>query len=121
MQKKVLPAIDDEWVAKNLPLYRDAAALRGGIADRLTAERRAQYESFKMQAAASELARRFKGRIQDEVYEAMRSTLLENLRGSLAQQGVPFEQFVQSQGRRAAVRHAHDDAGARNARAGLRA
>lgn len=98
MQKKVLPAIDDEWVAKNLPLYRDAAALRGGITDRLTAERRAQYESFKMQAAASELARRFKGRIQDEVYEAMRKTLLENLRGSLAQQGVPFEQFVQSQG-----------------------
>lgn len=98
MQKKVVPAIDDEWVAKNLPMYRDAAALRGGIADRLTADRRGQYEAYKLQIAAAELAKRFEGRIADEVYEAMRTTLLTNLRGQLQQQGVPFEQFVQSQG-----------------------
>ncbi|MFR3090994.1 MAG: hypothetical protein ACLTMP_03995 [Eggerthella lenta] len=98
MQKKVVPAIDDEWVAKNLPMYRDAAALRGGITDRLTADRRAQYEAYKLQVAASELAKRFEGRIQDEVYEAMQQTLVSNLRGQLQQQGIPFEQFVQSQG-----------------------
>ncbi|QOS67315.1 trigger factor [Eggerthella guodeyinii] len=98
MQKKVVPAIDDEWVAKNLPMYRDAAALRGGIAERLTADRRAQYEAYKLQVAASELAKRFQGRIQDEVYEAMQKTLVSNLRGQLQQQGIPFEQFVQSQG-----------------------
>ena len=68
MQKKVVPAIDDEWVAK------------------------------KLQVAASELAKRFEGRIQDEVYEAMQQTLVSNLRGQLQQQGIPFEQFVQSQG-----------------------
>lgn len=98
MQKKVVPAIDDEWVAKNLPMYRDAAALRGGITDRLTADRRAQYEAYKLQVAASELAKRFEGHIQDEVYEAMQQTLVSNLRGQLQQQGIPFEQFVQSQG-----------------------
>lgn len=52
MQKKVIPEINDEWVAKNLPMYRDAAALRGGINDRLTADRRAQYEAYKLQVAA---------------------------------------------------------------------
>ena len=78
MQKKVVPAIDDEWVAKNLPMYRDAAALRGGITDRLTADRRAQYEAYKLQVAASELAKRFEGRLQDEVYEAMQQTLVSN-------------------------------------------
>lgn len=98
MQKKVVPEIDDEWVAKNLPMYRDAAALRGGITDRLTADRRAQYEAYKLQMAAAELAKRFQGRIQDEVYEAMQKTLVSNLRGQLQQQGIPFEQFVQSQG-----------------------
>lgn len=98
MQKKVIPAITDEWVAKNLPMYRDAAALRGGISDQLTAERRGQYESFKLQMAAAELGKRFQGRIADEVYEAMRTSLLSNLRGQLQQQGIPFEQFVQSQG-----------------------
>ena len=36
--------------------------------------------------------------IQDEVYEAMQQTLVSNLRGQLQQQGIPFEQFVQSQG-----------------------
>ena len=95
---KGVPAIDDEWVAKNLPMYRDAAALRGGITDRLTADRRAQYEAYKLQVAASELAKRFEGRSQDEVYEAMQQTLVSNLRGQLQQQGIPFEQFVQSQG-----------------------
>lgn len=98
MQKKVIPDINDEWVAKNLPMYRDAAALRGGITDHLTADRRAQYEGFKLQMAAAELAKRFEGRIADEVYEAMQKTLLTNLRGQLQQQGIPFEQFVQSQG-----------------------
>lgn len=98
MQKKVVPTIDDEWVAKNLPMYRDAAALRGGIADRLGAERTAQYESYKLQMAAAELGKRFKGRIEDAVYEAMQKTLVTNLRGQLAQQNIPFEQFVQSQG-----------------------
>lgn len=98
MQKKVIPEINDEWVAKNLPMYRDAAALRGGINDRLTADRRAQYEAYKLQVAAAELAKRFQGRIADEVYEAMQKTLLANMRGQLQQQGIPFEQFVQSQG-----------------------
>ena len=40
----------------------------------------------------------FKGRIEDPVYEAMQQTLVSNLRGQLQQQGIPFEQFVQSQG-----------------------
>ena len=31
VQKKVVPAIDDAWVAKNMPMFKDAAALRGSI------------------------------------------------------------------------------------------
>lgn len=98
MQKKVIPTLNDEWVAKNLPMYRDAAALRGGITDRMMAERKAQYEGFKMQMAAAELAKRFQGRIADAVYESMRENLLTNMRAQLQQQGIPFEQFVESQG-----------------------
>lgn len=98
MQKKIVPVIDDEWVAKNVPMCRDAASLRSGIAERMAVERRAQYESFKMQAAAAELAKRFKGRIDDAVYEATQQNLANTLRAQLAQQGIPFEQFVQSQG-----------------------
>ncbi len=98
MQKKVVPAIDDAWIAENMPMYRDAAALRSSIADRMAEDRRAQYESLKLQTAAAELAKRFKGRIEDPVYEATQRNLVGSIRARLAQQGVPFEQFVQSQG-----------------------
>ena len=98
IQKKVVPDIDDAWVEQNVPMYRDLASLRNAIEERMTMERKAQYENFKLQAAAAELAKRFKGRIDDAVYEATQQSLVGNLRSQLAQQGVAFEQFVQGQG-----------------------
>lgn len=98
IQKKVVPEIDDEWVAKNTPMYKDVAALRAAIVEHLSADAKGQYESFKLQAVAGELAKRFKGRIADATYEATQKSLVNNLRGQLAQQGIPFEQFVQQQG-----------------------
>ncbi len=98
LQRKVIPEVDDEFVAKNVPMVRDAAALRGSIAERLRAQAANEYNEMKLSMAAEELGRRFKGRIADEVYEAMRETLLTNIKMSLAQQGVQFDQFVQAQG-----------------------
>lgn len=98
IQKRVIPAITDEWVKKNMPLYRDAAALRGSIKERIEKGRMNEYENYKRQVAASELAKRFTGRIADEVYEAMQQTMLTNMRGELQQQGMTFEQFVEQNG-----------------------
>lgn len=98
IQKRVIPAITDEWVKKNMPLYRDAAALRGCIKERIEKGRMNEYENYKRQVAASELAKRFTGRIADEVYEAMQQTMLMNMRGELQQQGMTFEQFVEQNG-----------------------
>ncbi len=98
LQHKVIPEVDDKFIAKNMPMMRDAAALRGSIAERLRAKATDEYNEMKLSMAAEELGRRFKGRIDDEVYEAMRDTLLTNIKMSLAQQGVSFDQFVQAQG-----------------------
>lgn len=98
IQKRVIPAITDEWVKKNMPLYRDAAALRGSIKESIEKGRMNEYENYKRQVAASELAKRFTGRIADEVYEAMQQTMLMNMRGELQQQGMTFEQFVEQNG-----------------------
>ncbi len=99
IQKKVIPEFTDEWVQKHLPMHKDAAALKEVISKEVIAEAQGQYEAMKLQIAASELARRFKGhRIEDAIYEAMRDTILTNMRGTLQQQGLSFEQFVQSQG-----------------------
>lgn len=98
IQKRVIPAITDEWVKKFMPLYRDAEALRGGIKDRIEKGRRAEYENYMRQVAAAELGKRFKGRIADEVYENMQQTMLGNIRGELQQQGMTFEKFVEQNG-----------------------
>ena len=97
-QCKEVPELTDEWVSKNIPLVRDAAALRGSIRESLLAEQQAQYREVKLSLAAEELGSRFTGKIDDEVYEAMRETLMQNVKGSLAQQGVQFDEFVAMQG-----------------------
>lgn len=98
VQKKVIPVINDEWVAKNMPMFKDFAALRGSMVDQMSRQGKQQYDDYVRQAAASELGRRFKGRIADEVYESMRQNLMNNLRAQLQQQGMTYEQFVEQQG-----------------------
>ncbi len=98
MLKKETQELTDEWVAANMPMYRSVEAMRQGIEANIMRERAAQLESMKLQAAATELSKRFQGRIADEVYEAVRGQLVSELRANLGQQGIPFEQFVQSQG-----------------------
>lgn len=97
-QCKEVPELTDEWVTKNIPMVRDAAALRGSIRESLLAEQQAQYREMQLSLAADELGSRFTGKIDDEVYEAMRETLMQNVKGSLAQQGVQFDEFVAMQG-----------------------
>ncbi|WP_251178685.1 trigger factor [Adlercreutzia agrestimuris] len=98
IQKKVLPTIDDEWVTKNMPLYPNLAALRQGIADTMMMSMKPQYEQLKAQVAAAELGKRFQGKIEDAVYEAMRDTLVASMQAQVAAQGMSFDQFVASQG-----------------------
>ena len=98
IQKEVVPTIDDEWVKKYMPMYRDAAAMREGIYENLRKQRSGEYEEYKRNLAAGELAKRFSGHIADEVYEAMSRNLMNNLRQQVAQQNMKFEDFIQQQG-----------------------
>lgn len=98
LQRKTVAEIDDEWVAKNMPLFRDAASMRAGMREQIMNGARASYNELLQAAAAQELSKRFQGRIADEVYESMRTSLMENLRAQLQQQNIPFDQYVQSQG-----------------------
>lgn len=98
IQKRIIPAITDAWVEKNMPMMNGVEALKGAIRERITAARSAEYENFKRQLAVSELAKRFEGKIADPVYEAMQQSILNNLRTQLKQQNIPFEQFVEQNG-----------------------
>lgn len=98
IQKRVTPTITDAWVEKNMPMYRDVAGLRDSIEDRIMIARKDEYENYKRQVAAAELAKRFNGRIDDAVYESMQQTMMENLHNDLRQNGMTFEQFVEQNG-----------------------
>lgn len=98
IQKEVVPTIDDEWIAKNMPMYKDLKTLRSDIRRSIERQDKDQYESYKLQAVAAELAHRFQGKIADEAYEAMRDNLVQNMRASLQQQNKSWEEFVQENG-----------------------
>ncbi len=98
IQKKVLPDINDEWVKKYMPMYKDAASLRGSMLDEMSKQSKQQYDDYQRQLAAGELGRRFQGRIDDPVYESMQQNLMNNLRQELQRQNMTYEQFVEQQG-----------------------
>ena len=98
LQKKVIPAINDEWVAKNMPMFPNLEMMKGAIRKQLEDARSFEYTQYQRQIAASELAKRFEGKIADEVYEAMRQVMLESLQRQVAQQGMDMNAFIQQNG-----------------------
>ena len=98
IQKKVAPVIDDAWVAKYMPMYKDLAAMRDDIRNGLNRQLSGEYENYKRNLAAGELAKRFKGSIADEVYESMSRNLMNNQRAEVEQQNMTWDQFVEQQG-----------------------
>ena len=62
------------------------------------AQQREAYEGYVQQMAVGQLTRRFEGRIADEIYEATRDQLMQNLRMELQQAGMTWEQFVAQNG-----------------------
>ena len=98
IQRKQLPIIDDAWVHQNMPMAKDLADLRAKIGENSNKQRRAFYEDYKRNFAASKLADRFEGSIPDEIYEGMRGDVLRQMKNNVQQQGMTWEQFVEQQG-----------------------
>ena len=81
-----------------MPMYKSADDFRNSIRESLEKQGREQYDDYNRQLAASELARRFQGSIADEVYEAMREQLMNNVRQTAQQQGKTLDAFIEEQG-----------------------
>lgn len=92
------PDIDDAWVKRNAPMFKNADEFKANIRKGIEVQARESYKAFVRQAAASELAKRFQGKIADEVYEQMARQLRENLQRDLQQQGKTWEEFVEENG-----------------------
>ena len=118
-QCKKVPELTDEWVKQNIPMLPDAAALRASIREALLAQQQAQYREMQLSMVADELARRFEGAIADEVYESMRDTLMQNVKGFACPAGPAVRRVRGHAGRYPAVQHDAHGPGTSDARAGL--
>lgn len=98
IQQAVEPELNDEWVQKTMPWYKTFDELRSDIARSVGKQEREQYDTYLRQAAAAEVAKRFQGKIADEVYEATRGNLVNNMRRELQGQGKTWEEFVEENG-----------------------
>ena len=93
-----VPVIDDEWIQKNMPMYKDLAAMREDFGKKINKERQAYYEDYKRNLAAGALAQRFEGSIPDEIYEGAMREQQKNLRQQVAASGQSWEEFCEKNG-----------------------
>lgn len=98
MQKLVVPAIDDEWVKKNMPAFDSAEAFRAEVAKDLEHQQRVEYDNVKTTLAVNELSERLVGEIPQAVIKPMRENLLNNLRLRLGAQGMTVDDLIAQEG-----------------------
>lgn len=98
VQVRAHPELTDEWVRRSGSGCKTVAEYRKSVEEKVIAEQRASYDAYCRQVAAAALAERMVGAIDDEYYEAMRDTLLKNLRHELAHNNVKYEDYVAQNG-----------------------
>lgn len=96
--KASAPALDDVWIQKNMPWFKNASELEQSVRKSVEIANRESYDAFIRQKVAEEWAKRFEGKISDEAYEAMSSQLLDSLRMDVQQTGKPWDEFVKESG-----------------------
>jgi trigger factor len=97
-RKRVIPAITDAWVEKNVPNISTVPEMREEIRKQGLAYRERELTVMKAFLAAAEFAKRFEGSIPDELYELTRDEITQSLRQNLAAQGKSIQEFIQEQG-----------------------
>ncbi|MDR1422397.1 MAG: hypothetical protein LBI64_05995 [Coriobacteriales bacterium] len=98
INRRVIPAITDVWIAKNFPGIKTVPELREFIRSELLRAKTHELESMKTSAAAAELAKRFEGSIADEFYEFTRAEIMARFQQQLQQQGLTMQRYLQQQG-----------------------
>ncbi len=98
IQKETIPVIDDEWVAKNNPLFKNVADFRAAIAKQLEGQGKRQYEEYKRNMASAELAKRFEGKIADEIYEGTMQEVQQRLYQQVTSSGQDWNAFLEQNG-----------------------
>lgn len=95
VQKRIVPEIDDEWVAGNLPQFETLEGFRQSIRRDLE-EQKARVEQqdlvYRVRAA---LAERLQGALPDEMYQQAKESLITQTMRTLEAQGKTLEEYLE--------------------------
>ena len=98
IQKEVPAVIDDEWVKVYMPPFQTVEEMRTNLRRMAEGQQREGYDNYVQSMVVAQLSKRFEGRIADEIYEATRNQLMQNMRMELQQAGMTWEQFMAQNG-----------------------
>lgn len=98
VRKKVAPTIDDEWIKENIPSLGSVDDFKELLREEFKRSYAPDFEDEKRRQACMVLASRLEGPIRDEAFEAMKQTLLNNLKMQLRRQGSDLEKHIEDNG-----------------------
>ena len=98
LQKKVIPAITDEWVKANVPMAFSLENLKESIEIEISRAQRQDYDNYVRQRVVESLSSRFTGKIDDAVYESASKNLVTQLQEAARKQNIPWDRFIEQNG-----------------------
>ena len=98
VRERVVPVINDTWIKENLTPLTSVNEFKELLRQEFKKSYAGDFNDMKRQLASQELAKRFNGDIDDKAFDAMKETLINNLRMQLQRQGKPFDEYVKEQG-----------------------
>lgn len=98
VQERVVPDIDDRWVARMLPAFGDVAGFRAQVREDLEQQKkRVEKQEFVYQVRSA-VAQRLVGVIPDEMYQEAKDSLMEVTLARISEQGGTLEGYCEEHG-----------------------
>ena len=98
IQDIMVPVIDDAWVSENISPDLNLAGLEAILLEELKESQHKKYLKAKEEACATELERRFSGKIEDVIYKGAIVRLSAHIRQQVALVGIKWSDFLEMHG-----------------------
>jgi trigger factor len=97
ISERTLPELTDEWI-KETAQYEDLAELRDRLAKVITSQKESTADRIKNVEILRSLSKRLQGEPTEKLIEATEADLYQEFFNFIQQQGITFDQYLQSTG-----------------------
>lgn len=94
LQEKIVPTIDDEWVAENLPQFGNLQGFRDYIRSDFESQGARVSQQDIVYRARAVLEKRLEGTIPDEMYQEAKDSLMRTVMKRIDDQGMTLEEYL---------------------------